>query len=203
MSNTRRRRHLILLLAFFAVSVVADPSWAQLPRIFGGRREVKYQLYKDSANLFEVDYPERDWRMIPVAVGGNVAVQFSHKDGAAFMVEHVRMPAALTDGERAAMEDAELDRVRSQERATKDFKTESLETRSGPCVAIRYQQIARGPERVVQCTLAVGVDLFRLYGVMPERLLAQLEPVAVHMIGSFKTPAVPAASEAKPPAPPR
>lgn len=188
---SRHDRRQFLMLVFMAVSAVATPASAQWP--FGrGNKDIKYRAYKDTANLFEIEYPEKDWKMIPLPVGGSLVVQFTHKDGPTFSVEHVKMPAALTAGERAAMQEAELERVRGQERATKDFKTDALETKSGRGVVIRYQQMGRGIERVVQCTLDVGVDLFRLNGVMPERLLAQFEPIFAHMIESFKSPASPA-----------
>lgn len=184
------RRAAIITLAAFMVAAVASPSAAQFG-FLRGNRDIKYRLYRDSANLFQLEYPEKDWRIIPLPIGGNLMVQFSHKDGATFIVEHIRMPSAFTAGERAAMAEGELERVRSQERATKDFKSETIETRGGSGILIRYQQVGRGPERVVQCTIDIGVNLFRLNGVMPERLFAQFEPIVLHMIESFKSPAEP------------
>lgn len=186
-----RSRVLGVLLACLGLGVLTPaPAGAQFG-IFRGDRETKFRMYKDAANRFELELPEKDWRQIPLPASGETLAQFVHKDGPSFIITHVRMPGSLTSGERAAMVEGELERVRNQERATKDVKNDPVETRSGRGVLLRYYQVGRGPERVVQCTIDVGVELFRLNGVVPERLFARFEPIVLHMIESFKAPAEP------------
>jgi hypothetical protein len=58
-------------------------------------------------------------------------------------------------------------------------------------VLIRYSRVATGPEAVVQYSVPVGQELYRLNGIVPERLLSKYEPIVMHMIQSFKAPADP------------
>ena len=54
------------------------------------------------------------------------------------------------------------------------------------------------PESVIQYSIAVDLDLYRLNGVIPEKQLSKYEPVIMHMIQSFQSKASPAASKPAP-----
>lgn len=157
---------------------------------FGKRRgggSVKYKTFKDPSNRFEIAYPEKDWRILPSA-GSNLAV-FARNDGPTVFVEHVALTEHLTPAELAVMPDMELERIKAQDRPTKDFKSDMFESKSGRGVLIKYFRIGQGPESILQFTIAVGGDLFRLNSVVPERLFAKYEPILMYMIQSFKAPA--------------
>ena len=89
------------------------------------------------------------------------------------------------------MPEMEVGRLKEQQPKGKDFKSDMLETKAGRGVLIRYSRVGTGPESVVQYSIPVGQDLYRLNGVVPEKLLEKYEPIIIHMIQSFKAPADP------------
>jgi hypothetical protein len=121
--------------------------------------------------------------------GGSSLAVFARNDGPALFVDHVRLVDRLTSGEIDAMPDMEVSRLKEQQPKVKDFKSDMLETKAGRGVLIRYSRVGTGPESVVQYSIPVGQDLYRLNGVVPVRLVEKYEPIIMHMIQSFKAPA--------------
>jgi hypothetical protein len=159
-------------------------------KLLGGDK-TDYQTFKDPAGRFELEYPTKDWRLLPS--GGSSLAVFARNDGPALFVDHVRLVDRLTPGEIDAMPEMEAGRLKEQQPQGKDFKSDMLETKAGRGVLIRYSRVGTGPESVMQYSIPVGQDLFRLNGVVPARLLSKYEPIIIHMIQSFKAPADPVA----------
>jgi len=155
-------------------------------KIFGDK-DIAYKLYRDAAGRFEIEYPEKELRSLPSG-GGSLAI-FSKNEGPAFFVDHVRLKEPFTPGEVSQMPEMELERLRKQEPETKDFKSEMLDAKSGTGVLVRYSRIGKGREHAVHYTIAIGQDLFRLHGVVPEKLVAKFDPIFLHMLQSFRSPA--------------
>jgi hypothetical protein len=101
-------------------------------------------------------------------------------------VDDVRLRDRLTAGEIEAMPDAEVDRLRKQEPKVKDFQADMQETPAGRGVLIRYSRAGTEPESVMQYSIPVDLNLYRLNAVVPQRLFSKFEPIVVHMIQSFK-----------------
>jgi hypothetical protein len=183
-----------MVIAVFVTTfaVPAVPLTAgQFLGIFGGDKDVKYTTYKDPGGRFEIEYPAKDWRVLPSA--GSTLAGFSGKDNTALFVESpFRMGDALTPAEVETLPDIELARMKAQQPGVKEFKSESLDSKSGRGVLIRYSKTET--EVVLQYSIPVGKDLYRLNGVVPSRLVAKNEPVIVHMIQSFQVGAGPAAT---------
>jgi len=96
------RRRLFPALAavvLFACSSVL--SAAQLGKIFNSDKNVKYQVFKDPSGLFELEYPEKDWKRLP-SVGQNL-VSFSRNDGPTFFVGHVKLSEPFTSRVNASI----------------------------------------------------------------------------------------------------
>jgi len=161
-------------------------------RLLGGDKNTNYQSFKDPAGRFELEYPTKDWKRLP-SVGSNLAV-FSRNDGPVLIIDLLKLADRLTPGEVEALPEMEVDTLRKLEPKVKDFKSDMLETRAGRGVLIRYSRVgSTGPESVVQYSIAVGQDLYRLNGVIPEKQLEKYESIVMHMIQSFKAAADPAA----------
>jgi hypothetical protein len=180
----------------FAGSVLSILCWqstgltaGQFKWLVGGDKNTKYQTYKDPVGRFEVEYPAKDWRLLP-SVGSSLAV-FARNDGPALGIDLLRLADRLTPGEIEALPNEEVDRLREQQPRAKDFKSDMLEGRAGRGVLIRYTRIGTEPESVMHYSIPVGQDLYRLSGVVPEKLLSKYEPIIMHMIQSFKAPAGP------------
>jgi len=180
------RRRLFPALAavvLFACSSVL--SAAQLGKIFNSDKNVKYQVFKDPSGLFELEYPEKDWKRLP-SVGQNL-VSFSRNDGPTFFVGHVKLSEPFTEAEIANLPAVELTTLKDQQPKATGFKSDLFESKAGRGVVIRYSR--EGAETVIQYSIAVGTELFRINGVIPDKQIAKYEPIVMYMIQSFKAPA--------------
>ncbi|MGH9142197.1 MAG: hypothetical protein ACRD2I_13785 [Vicinamibacterales bacterium] len=158
----------------------------QFKWLVGGDKNTKYKLFKDPAGRFELQYPEKDWKPLP-AVGSSLAV-FARNDGPTLFVDHVKLVGELTPPEVAGMPAVELSTLKDQQPKAKDFKSEMLDSKAGNGVLIRYSRDNNGPQTVVQYSIAVGLELYRINGVIPDKQLAKYEPVVMYMIQSFTAP---------------
>jgi hypothetical protein len=164
----------------------AIPATAQNPlKWLTFDRSTKYQTYKDPEGRFEMEYPSKDWRVLP-SNSSSTLVGFSRNDGPTFFVDHVPLRDKLTKGELDAMPDVEVQRLKDLQPKATGFKTELLESKAGSGVLIKYSRPGTGPESVIQYSFAANVDLYRLNGVVADKQLQKYEPVIMHMIQSFQ-----------------
>jgi hypothetical protein len=162
----------------------------------GGDKNVKYETFKDPSGRFDLEYPIKDWKLLPS--GGSSLAVFARNDGPTLFVDSVRLREKLTAGEIEAMPEMEVNRLKDQQPKAKGFKTDLLESRAGRGVLIQYARESKGPEIVIQYSIPVEQNLYRLSGVSPEKQLSKYEPVIMHMIQSFKAPSDPSASKPTP-----
>ena len=182
-----RRRLFPALAAIFLLVCSSALSAAQLGKFFNSDKNMKFQVFKDSTGLFELEYPEKDWKRLP-SVGQNL-VSFSRNDGPTFFVGHVRLSEPFTPAEIANLPAVELSTLKDQQPKATGFKTDLLESKAGRGVVIRYSREGAGPETVIQYSIAVGTELFRINGVIPDKQVAKYENTVMYMIQSFKAPA--------------
>jgi hypothetical protein len=180
LSGPRGAIAILITLALPAVPLSARQNPLNL---FRGDKDVKYTTYKDPGGRFELEYPAKDWHLFPSA-GSNLAV-FSAKDGPTLFIESVKLTEALTPAEVDALLQIELGRLKDQPSAT-DFSSGMLDGKSGHGVLIRYSRMATEAQIVLQYSIPVAKDLYRLNAVVPTRLITKTERVARHMIQSFK-----------------
>jgi hypothetical protein len=161
--------HLSLLNRAFAGSALsiwcvmsASPVAGQNPFkwIVGGDKNVKYEAFKDPDGRFELEKPTKDWKSLPS--GGSSLAVFARNDGPTLFVDHVPLTTRLTQGEIEAMPEMEADLVKKQQPKAQAFKSDMLDSRAGRGVLIRYSREGTGPETVVQFSIAVDRDLYRL-----------------------------------------
>jgi len=192
LSPERRAFTVLLATVFYLVSpglIAAQFKW-----MVGGDKNTKYQGFKDPAGRFELEYPAKDWKLLPT-VGSSLAV-FARNDGPTLFVDHQKLPEPLTPEEIRGMAAVELSTLKEQQPKGRDFKSDTLDSKAGRGVLIRYSRDAgTGPETVLQYSIPVGVSLFRLNGVIPDKQVAKYEGVIMYMVQSFKAPA--AASTSK------
>lgn len=161
----------------------AVPATAQFKWLTGDRG-TKYEIYRDPEGRFEMEYPAKDWRVLP-SNSASTLVGFSRNDGPTFFVDYVRLRDKLTKGELDAMPDVEVQRLKELQPKATAFKAELLESKAGSGVLIKYSRTGTGPESVIQYSVVANVDLYRLNGVVAEKQLSKYEPVIMHMIQSF------------------
>jgi hypothetical protein len=152
----------------------------------GGDNNTKYETFKDPAGRFELEYPAKDWKLLPNG-SASLAV-FARNDGPTLFVDYVRLRDRLTQGEIDAMPEMEVARLKGQQPKAKDFKSDLLESRAGRGVLIKYSREGTAPETVWHYSIPVGQDLYRLSGITPDKQVGKYEPIIMHMIQSFKAP---------------
>src|SRR5262249_13771628 len=138
-----------------------------LAKIFGDK-DTSYQTFKDPSGRFQLEYPKKDWRLLPS--GGSSLAVFAHKDGPTLFIDHTKLSDALPPGEFEALPAQQITRIQEEQPTAKDFKSDALETKAGRGVVTRYSRVASGPESVVRCSIPVGRDLYILSGVVPVKL---------------------------------
>jgi len=190
-----RRPGLRIALALSLCAVAgAHLAAGQIGKIFGRKQEVVYQTYRDPSGRFSLEYPNKDWRVVPG--GGSAAlVILAREDGEATVgVESMNLVEALTPSEIQAMAENEVDNLKARVPTAKDAKYELVDTRSGRGAMIPYANVgAQGAERVVQYSIPVDKNLFRVIRTARVAAAAKHDAVLAHMIESFKSPAEPAA----------
>lgn len=159
----------------------------------GGDKTIKYTTYKDPGGRFELEYPQKDWRILPSGVGSSLV--FSRSDGPSVFIDRVTIAGRLTPAEVEAMADLEVGRLKEEQPNGRDFKSEMLEGKSGRGALIRYSRPGTELESVIQYSIPVDRDLYRLIGVTPVKLLAKNEEIIMHMIQSFKAAGSPSTTK--------
>ena len=95
----------------------------------------------------------------------------------------------MTQAEIAGLPAVELSTLKDQQPKATGFKSDMLDSKAGRGVLIRYSRDGAGPETVVQYSIAVGLELFRINGVIPDKQVTKYEPIVMYMIQSFTAPA--------------
>lgn len=192
--RTGRRGLVVALCAGGCWLAGIGSSSSQILKL-GQDKGVNYRVFRDPAARFEFDYPTRDWRVLPSA-GSSLAMVARNDGGATLSIDYLRLTGPLTPSEIGAMGDAEIQDLKEKHPQAKDFKSEVIDTKAGRGAIIRYTSPgAQGPEQVLQYSLPIGQDLFRVIAIVPESLLSRYEGVLAHMISSFLAPASPPAQK--------
>jgi hypothetical protein len=181
-----RRRVFAGVVAVILCVGSAGLAASQFKWMVGGDKNVKYDTFKDPGGRFEIDYPAKDWKRLPV---GSSLVAFARNDDATLSVDHVTLVESLTPSEVAGMPAVELSTLKDQQPKAKDFKSDMLDSKAGRGVLIRYSRVGVGPETVVQYSIPVGRELFRINGIITDKQLTKYEPIVMYMIQSFRVPA--------------
>ena len=190
------QRLLILAAAMLTASCLISQdelSASQRPRFLGGGdKTVAYRTFRDPAGRFDFEYPMKDWSP-QSSVGGTLAIVARNDREATVAIDYSRMaltrpPSSDTDYE--TLGEFEIQDLKERHPQTKDFTSEIVDTKGGRGVLIRYANVGtKGPERVMQYSIPVGLDLYRVIAIVPEVLLSKHEAVLMHMIKSFQAPA--------------
>lgn len=182
------RLALLVLATAGALLTNVAPAAAQWWRLgLGGDKSIAYQSFKDPAGRFTIDYPAKDWLVVPSA--GSVLAGFSHRNGSASLsVDYTKLQLALAADEIDTLfVDLEIGTLKERQPKLEDVSGR-LETRpSGPMIFIEFKKPgARGVERVTQFSYPRGSDLYRVVCTLARSdLAATFDPILAHMAESF------------------
>lgn len=167
------------------IAAIDSPVSAQFG-LFKRGKSPNYQIFRDPAGRFLIEYPAKDWRVIPV--GGSVVASVAQKDGeAAVLVDYTKLKLALAPEEiDEGFANLELSALKEKEPTAKDVKATVVTAPSGPRVVIDYVRTgASGPERVTQYSIPAGADLYRVICTVRAALHEKYQPTMTYVVDSF------------------
>lgn len=167
------------LLAQTAKPAAPDP-W------YGGTTRVQFQPLKGAAATgFQIDWPKKDWLLLPSA-GSLLMVVASKKGDAMVVVERTDLRQTLEPSDITELfAQLESDAIKEKQKAL-DVQARVIEAGARRLVAVQYQRTgALGAERVRQYSVPVGKQLYRVICISSAQEFLKYDPVFAHMASSF------------------
>jgi hypothetical protein len=194
MNGAARRGSMVAFAVACSLLASEYHAAAQFLGIFGDKN-VKYKAYRDPGGRFELEYPAKDWKVLP-AGGSAVAILSRNDTAATVVIDLSRLTEPLAPAEVATNAQIELEGLKEQQPNAKNFTSEMVDSKAGRASVIRYSRVgSNGPERVMRFSVGVGLDLYRLDAVVQEAAANKYEAILVHMLMSFTAPAGAAGSK--------
>lgn len=175
------------VLACFAV--IFTVSGKVVSSQFPWRSTIKYQTLSGPNNRFTLEYPTRDWQVLPG--GGSVVLTLAQKNNeATVVIDYMRMGVELRPDEIAELfANLEAQHVAERQPDAKDVKAVLTGTPTGRIVVLNYLRPGlRGTERVVQYSIPIAQDLYRVICSAPIVQFKTYEPIFTHIAYSFRFP---------------
>jgi hypothetical protein len=187
-----RRQSACLVLAFFAVALSPLGMTrvdAQFGIFRGGGGKVEYQALTAPGGRFTLEYPKKDWRVLPG--GGAVALTLGHsKNEAAVVIEYMRLDPPLSPNDITAVfvDEIELVELKQRQPGATNFRTGLMTGAEGKQGQIDFERPGmKGTEHVRQFSLPRGNDLYRIVCSAPMELFPKYEAVFSHIVETFRT----------------
>ena len=162
MTRARLRRLGGIACVLAAWASAGAPASAQFG-VFRRGKSPNYQAFRDPGGRFVIEYPVKDWRVVPS--GGSVLASFGQKNAdAAVIIDYTKLKIALTAQEiDEVVVRLEVAVVKERNPAVTDVKSTIVATPAGPRIVLEYVRTgAGGAENVVQYSIPAGDDLYRV-----------------------------------------
>jgi hypothetical protein len=183
----RSRRSLIAALMLMAT---VGPALAAGQFGIFKRGSTDAQTFRAPDGKFALEYPSKDWQMLPG--GGSVVATLAQKSSeASVVIDYTKMNQALAPSEiNDLFADLEVEDLTSRQPEAKGAKPSIVNVGGRRVVVIQYSRAGlKGQEKVVQYTVPAEQDVYRLICSAQAALFPKYEPVFIHMIESFQSPA--------------
>lgn len=162
--------------------------------------EKGFQIFQGLRTLFTVQYPSKDWQVVP---GGSASlVAFTQKKAeATVVIEYQTLqlelaPTEIDDG----FAQIEAEPIAQHQPTATDVQGRIADADGRKVVVIDYNRKGvGGPEKVRQYSMPIGKQMYRIVCSAPAPLFAKYEPTFVTIVRTFAVagaaPAGPAKSE--------
>jgi hypothetical protein len=184
----RRRRPLIAALMILAMAGPARAA-GQFGLFNRGSKATDGQTFRSPDGKFSLEYPSKDWQILPG--GGSVVATLAPKSGdASVVIDYTKMSQALAPNEiNDLFAELEGEDLATRQPEAKSAKPSIVNVGSRRVVVIQYSRAGlKGQEKVVQYTVPVGQDVYRLICSAQETAFPKYEPVFMRMIETFQAP---------------
>ncbi len=185
------RNFVLAGLVLCALPLAAPPGGGQTPPPpgtdpwFAKTTRTQFQVVKLSDAGFQVEWPKKDWLLLPSA--GPFALVLATKKGDAMVaVERTSLrqplqPSDITD----LFAQLESDTIKEREKPV-DLQARVIEAGDRRLAAVQYQRSGpQGTERVRQYSVPAGKRLYRLICVSSASQFLTYDPVFAHMAATF------------------
>lgn len=185
-------KHVLLpAVGLLVLSLAGSSSLAQTAKPggqdpwYGRTTKVQFQPIKNADPAFQMEWPRKDWMLLPSA-GSLSLVVASKKGDALVVVERTTLRQPLEQSDITDLfAQLESDAIKEKQKAI-DVQARVIDGGSQRLVAVQYQRTgALGAERVRQYSVPVGKSLYRLTCISSAAQFLSYDPVFAHMAASF------------------
>lgn len=173
-----------------ALVALATTDGSAAPQLKWMRRDskVEYQPFNAPGGRFVVQFPRRDWRIVPG--GGSVVVTLAQTKGeAAVVIEHTSLNAPLAPEDITDLfAEIEMDELKKRNPGATAFRPGIVTGPEGRQSEIQFTRPGvNGSERVRQVSMPRRGDLYRIVCSAPVDLFPKYEAVFSHILESFRS----------------
>jgi hypothetical protein len=150
-------------------------------------KQADYRLFRSASAPFTVEYPKKDWQMVPGF--GTATVLFTTLRGDAMVgIEDVMLSVPLSDDDIGdTFIKYETDDVKRMWPAAQSMQTTMLKADAGPVVVIDFKQdAALGPQQIRQFSLPRKDHLYRVTCVSLPTSFPRYLPICEHIATTLK-----------------
>ena len=150
-------------------------------------KTIQYQQFVGPSERFTLEYPKKDWRIIPG--GGAVLVTIAEKNSdAVVIVERARLNLELAREEITdVFAQNEADVARERRPGATGVNARVIDNGTLRFILLQYTQPGtKGAERVREYSFPIGTDLYRLICTAPADQFDKFEPIFGHIATTFR-----------------
>jgi hypothetical protein len=173
---------LVVLLAVPAAGQTSPPAGSD--PWYGRTSRVQFQALKVAGEGFQVEWPKKDWLVVPS--GSLALVLVSKKGDAAVVVQRSSLRQPLDPSDITELfAQLEAESIKEQQKVL-DLQARVIDAGARRLVAAQYQRDgALGVERVRQYSVPAGKRLYRLVCISTAGQFLAFDPVFAHIAASF------------------
>jgi hypothetical protein len=186
MYRVNHRVTVIALATLAWIALAERPARGQFGIFRRGDKAVAYQTYKDPSGRFTIEYPAKDWKIVPAS--GSALALFTQKDGdASVLIDYTRLPVALEPAEIGELfKDLEVQFLRERQPDAKDVNAVLDNANGGARVVLKFSRTGvHGVEEVLQYSIPRGSDLYRVVGTTRADRAEKNREILFYVANSF------------------
>lgn len=175
---------LLLVLAVPAAGQTSPAAGTGSDPWYGRTTRVQFQAFKAAGEGFQIEWPKKDWLMVPS--GSLALVLVSKKGDAAVIVQRSSLRQPLDPSDITELfAQLEADAIKEQQKVL-DLQARVIDAGARRLVAAQYQRDGTlGVERVRQYSMPAGKRLYRLVCISTAGQFLTFDPVFAHIAASF------------------
>jgi hypothetical protein len=188
MTHRAARRNLTIAFTVLSIAGAAAQEGAQAWYGRLGAKAKDFEPFTAYKGSFQVDLP-KGWQLVP-SHGGTlfvVAEKTKRDVGAAIILEHMRLQAAIDPSILASFGAELLKDVQTRESGASNFTEQVIGSGDRSLVLIQYDRpsLISGQDHVVQYSIPQGTTLYHMICIAPRDAIEKYRPIFAYVAASF------------------